>query len=121
MKSTSFSLLAFLAFALATSDAQASGLCQPLKRLLVHAESNFQQLRGYFDPRLKTWVATYRMPGAYRCTIEDFERIAFYSCKWMHDASTTSVSGAYTETVDAITQCLNISDSTPPSCSVDRG
>ena len=105
-------LLAVVVFALAASGAHASGLCHPLKRLLVHAESNFQQLRGYFDPRLRTWVATYRMPGAYRCTIEDFERIAFYSCKWMHDASSTSVSEAYTSTVDSITNCLDVSGST---------
>ena len=101
-----------LMFALAISNAHAVSLCSPLKRLLVHADSDFQQLRGYFDPRLRTWVATYRMPGAYGCTIDDFEQMPTYSCKWMHDEKSGPASEAYSDIVHSLSRCLNISGST---------
>ena len=83
--------------------------CAPLKRLLDYTDSGFRQLRGYFDPRLKSWVATYRMVGASICTIEDIENIAIYSCKWTHDPQNSAVPEAYADMLQSVTRCLAIS------------
>jgi hypothetical protein len=113
-------ILIFSVYATYMSNSYADSLCQPLKRLLVHADTDFRQLRGYFDPRLQAWVATYRMPGAHVCTIEDVDDIALYSCKWRHDPQAGSVSEAYANMLGSVTNCLNVSDSSQHDHGSDR-
>jgi len=92
----------------AIGDAYADVSCEPLRRLLVLADTQFKRLRGYFDPRLQSWVATYRMPGASLCTIQDTENATYYSCEWVHDPSASSVSENYAGLVRLVTRCLDV-------------
>lgn len=101
-------LVALTLSPVAMGDAYADVSCQPLKRLLVIAETQFRRLRGYFDPRLQSWVATYRMPGASLCTIQDTEDVAYYSCQWVHDPKADTVPEAYTGMLRLVTKCLDV-------------
>lgn len=91
-------------------DSYADSSCVPLNRLLGLADTQFKRLRGYYDPRFRKWVSTYRMPGASICTIEDAENIAYFSCKWMHDPQAGTVPDAYADLLQLVARCLNIQD-----------
>ena len=88
--------------------AYAVGSCEPLKRLLVLADTQFKRLRGFYDPRFQAWVATYRMPGASICTIQDAGEIAYYSCKWTHDPKAGTVPEAYRVLLQQVTRCVDV-------------
>jgi len=114
-------MLLFLATSFTGIDnSYAYSSCEPLKRLLVHADTGFRQLRGYNDPRIRGWVATYRMPGASRCTIEDVEDTAYYSCKWAHDPQAGSVSEVYSDLLQFVTRCLKVSATSEHSDGQDK-
>lgn len=101
-------------------DSYAFSSCEPLKRLLVHADTGFRGLRGYDDPRIRGWVATYRLPGASLCTIEDVKSTAYYSCRWAHDLQSGSVSKVYSDLIVFVSRCLKVSATSHQSEGQDR-
>ncbi len=114
-------MLLFLAGSFAgMDDTHAFMSCEPLKRLLAHADTGFRQLRGYRDPRLRAWVATYRMSGAARCTIEDIEDTAYYACKWGEGPQSGSDADVYPDLLEFVTRCVSISATSEHSDSSAR-
>ncbi len=101
-------LLIALALPGGLDGALAAGSCEPLRRLVSLADTRFDRLRGYFDPRLQAWVATYRMPGASLCTIEDDERAARYSCAWPSDPAAGTAGATYDTLLAQVDACLDV-------------
>ena len=92
----------------AGGDAHAAASCEPLRRLVSLADTRFDRLRGYRDPRLRTWVATYRMPGASLCTIEDDAHGAIYTCTWRSDPAADTASATYEDLLRQVDACLDV-------------
>jgi len=128
MRPRTHAWIAMLAVAAAAAvdpgGARAATACVPLHRLLQLADTRFNRLRGYFDPRLEAWVATYRMPGATLCTIQDTERAAYYTCRWVHDPKAGTAESTYDDLRKQVTTCLDVGASreleTAPDAQVTR-
>ena len=114
-------VILFVAISLGGANpSHALSSCVPLNRLLGYADSGFRQLRGYRDPRISGWVATYRMPGAARCTIEDVDDTAYYLCQWAQDPKAESDSDVYADLIQYVTRCLKPAETSEHSEGQDK-
>lgn len=89
-------------------EARAAESCVPLQRVAAMADSGFQRLRGYFEPRLQGWMATYRMAGAAHCLVREADGVATYACTWRHDPAAGTAADAYRALMQQVTRCLEL-------------
>ena len=104
MKSIAVILLA-AATTLAATPARAQTVCEDIHRLVGLAETNFAAIKGKLDENTGHYAATFKLPNASNCMVDDDGDAARFSCEWRY-GSQKEAAQAETGLAASVRPCL---------------